>query len=146
MPTTAYFGFTYITPGDPAYADAWGTPYNTLHTNWDAVTGRMMCSGEIRYPEASDYKLILNSRCAFNVDSATFKTDAGTITANLKINSTSVTSLSAVAVTSTEASTAATAAYTAAIGDDLVLTLSSRSGVAKLEYNIWLDRTSAGTA
>jgi hypothetical protein len=51
-----------------------------------------------------------------------------------------------VAVTSTEATTAATAANTMAIGDDLTITPSSVSGVGWLYINIWCDRTGAGTA
>lgn len=146
MPTTSYFGITYVTPFDPAYTDLWGTPLNDAIIEFDRISGRLQCTGDVRYPEAADYRIVTNTRFPFTVDSATLETDAGTLTAAVKINSTAVTGLSAVAVTSTEAQTNATAANTASIGDNLLLTLSSVSGVSSLRYNIWLDRTAAGTA
>lgn len=146
MPTTAYLGKTYITPFDPAYIDLWGTPVNNLHIAWDAGLGRGQCSGCILYPETLTYPLITKTRKPFTVKSATFLTNAGTLTAAVKINTTDVTSLSAVAVTSTESTTSATGANTAAAGDDLKLGISSVSGVTFLAYNIWVDVTGEGTA
>lgn len=146
MPNTTYFGQLYVTPFDPAYVDLWGGPVNDQFILWDAVNGRLQCTGDIRYPEAADYRIVTNSRWPFTVKSATLETDAGTLTAAVKINSTAVTSLSAVAVTSTESTTNATGANSAAVGDNIVLTLSSVSGVTSLRYNIWFDRSAAGTA
>lgn len=146
MPTTSYFGITYVTPFDPAYTDLWGPPLNTAITTFDAINGRIQCTGEVRYPENMDYRIVTNTRWPFTVVSATLETDAGTLTAAIKINSTAVTSLSAIAVTSTESQTTATAAKDAVIGDNIVLTVSSVSGVTSLRYNLWLDRTGAGTA
>lgn len=109
-------------------------------------SGRLQISGTIINPAAQAYKLIQNTRWPFTVVSATLQTDAGTLTAALKIDSTAVTSVSAVAVTSAESTTAATANKDAATGADLSLTPSSISGVGALYFNIWIDRTGAGTA
>ena len=80
-------------------------------------------------PTADDYKVLLKSLYAFTVNSATVKTTAGTCTLNFKINSTSITSLSSVSATSSETETNATAANSVAVGDDLVITLSSPSSM-----------------
>lgn len=146
MPTTAYFGYTYVTPFDPAYVDLWGPVYNTLHTSWDAVAGRLQYPFQIQSPQDSEYRLITNTRWPLTVDQITLQTDAGTLTANLKIESTSVTSLNAIAVTSTESSTSATGANTMSVGQNLSITLSSTSGAGWLYGNLWADRTAAGTA
>lgn len=146
MPTSTYLGFTYVTPFDPAYVDLWGTPLNNALIALDAAHGRAQVSGCILYPETLTYPLITKTRKPFTVKSATFLTNAGTLTTATKINNTDVTSLSAVAVTSTEASTSATGANTAAAGDDLKLGVSLVSGVTFLAYNIWVDVTGEGTA
>jgi hypothetical protein len=146
MPTSVYLGFTYVTPFDPAYVDLWGPPLNNALIALDAAHGRAQVSGCILSPKAMTYPLITKTRKPFTVKSATFYTDAGTLTAAVKINSTDVTSLSAVAVTSAEASTTATGANTAIAADDLKLAISSPSGVTVLAYNIWVDVTGEGTA
>lgn len=147
MPTSTYLGFTYVTPFDPAYVDLWGTPLNNALIALDSAHGRAQVSGCILYPETTvPYPLITKTRKPFTVKSATFVTNAGTLTAAVKINSTDVTSLSAVAVTSSESSTNATGANTATGGDDLKLGISSVSGVTLLAYNIWVDVTGGGTA
>lgn len=79
------------------------------------------------------------------IHSATFETDAGTVTAAIKINATSVTGLSAVSVTSTEATTSASGANAVAEGDNVTLSLSSVVGVGALRLNLWLNRTGAGS-
>jgi hypothetical protein len=109
--------------------------------------GRLQLSLPIQSPtDSTAYLPLMNTRFPLTIKSLTAKTDAGTCTVAIKINGTNVTSLSAVAVTSTEATTDATAANTMAIGDDLTITPSSVSGVGWLYINIWCDRTGAGTA
>jgi hypothetical protein len=109
--------------------------------------GRLQLSLPIQAPVNGEaYLPLLNTRFPLTIKSITAKTDAGTCTVAVKINGTNVTSLDAVAVTTTEATTAATAANLMAIGDDLTVTPSSVSGVGWLYINLWCDRTNAGTA
>jgi hypothetical protein len=39
MPTTTNLGLTYVTPLDPAYADIWGSTYNTMFVAFDCEFG-----------------------------------------------------------------------------------------------------------
>lgn len=63
----------------------------------------------------------------FTIDKAVHKTESGTISANFKINGTSITGLSAVSVGSTQTTTNATGANTVSPGDKVSVTLSSPS-------------------
>ena len=146
MPTTTYFGITYVTPFDPAYTDLWAPPLNTAITTLDEINGRLQYPLSIQNPQAATYRLVTNSRWPFTIDQMTVQTDAGTLTGNLKIEVTSVTGLDAVAATSTESTATATAAKNLAVGENLNLTLSSIAGVGWLYVNVWCDRTAAGTA
>ena len=152
MPTTTYFGQTYVTPFDPAYVDLWGTALNNLHVLWDSAHGRAMAAGTIPYPEASkNYGIVPSIRFPATVKKVALWTDAGTLTADCKIGSTSITSLDAIAVTSSWAQTSATGANTMTADTDgtqsLYISCSSISStVTLLYYSFWIDRTGAGTA
>ena len=76
----------------------------------------------------------------FTVNALITKTSAGSITANVKINTTSITGLAAVGVTTTETSTAATAANAYAATDRIDVTLSSNSSAADLELTLQVTR------
>lgn len=78
---------------------------------------------------------------AFTVDSVTCKTASGTITAAFKISGTNITSLDAVSVTSTEASTSATGANSVSTTDRLDLVLSSNSLATDLSVTVAITRT-----
>jgi hypothetical protein len=80
---------------------------------------------------------------ACTINSATFDVDSGTVTAAVKINTTDVTSLSAVSVTSTKATTNATAANTVAVADEINLTYSDASTPINLRCSINFTRASA---
>lgn len=147
MPTTTTnIGLLKPLVNDATDADTWGDDLNDNMDTLDAFASRVQIPFSIRYPEAATYTLVLKSRVPLTIQSITTKTDAGTLTANVKINSTSVTSLSAISVTSSEATTTATGANSLAAGDDLVITLTSVSGVAEFAFNIWALQTAAGTA
>jgi len=146
MSTTPYLGDFYWQPLDPASADIWQEACITMYLSHDAALGREQATSCIVNPEAITYTIAQNNRWAGTIKSVTFETDAGTLTANVKINNISVTSLNAIAVTSSESITTATGANTFVAGDNIQFTLSSVSGVTVLKYNIWIDRTSAGTA
>jgi hypothetical protein len=144
--TLTYSGLVLAETGETLYNNTYGDLNNAGIQYLDNATGRVQCTGTIAYPEDKDYILILKSRWAGTIQNAIFKTDAGTLTAAVKIETTAVTSLSAIAVTTTESDTAATGADSMVAGNDLRLTLSGVTGCDALYYNIWIDRTSAGTA
>jgi hypothetical protein len=147
MPTTAYLADTYVTPFDPAYVDLWGTPVNNVFISHDAAIGRAYAGGCIISPVNSTiYGIAPSIRFPCTVKSVKLWTDAGTVTVASKIGSTVITSLSAVAVTSTPARTSSTGANTMSADNDLNLVCSSVSGVGVLYYSYYIDRTGAGTA
>jgi hypothetical protein len=144
--TLTYSGKILAETGETVYNNTYGDLNNDAIQYLDDAVGRVQCSGTIAYPEDKDYILILKSRWAGTIKSAVFKTDAGTLTAAVKIDTTAVTSLSAIAVTTSESDTASTGANSMVAGNDLRLTLSGVTGCDALYYNIWIDRTSEGTA
>lgn len=145
MPNTTYYSLPYPNPLDPAYADLWGDILNNIIITFDAAAGILECSGQIIYPNNIQYFPITNSRWPGRIVSATFKTNTGTVTADVKIDSVSVTSLNAIAVTSTESTTTATGANTFTAGQDISFTLSSLADATSLTFNLWIDRTGIGT-
>lgn len=78
---------------------------------------------------------------ALTVNSFTADVDSGTVTVALKINGTDITSLSAVAVSSTKATTNATAANTAVAGDELSIVYSSASSPVNFRGSLNYTRT-----
>lgn len=80
-------------------------------------------------PVGSDdtFTILQSAPFGFTIDRAYCQTASGTITANIKIGGTSVTGLSAIAITSTESNTASTAANTVAAGDKIEVTTTSNS-------------------
>ena len=81
---------------------------------------------------AETFYLLMVASFAFTILSATYKTTAGTCTVAVKINSTNVTSLSALSLTSSETGpTAATGANSVALGDDVVIAVTSPAGMGR---------------
>jgi hypothetical protein len=74
---------------------------------------------------AKDYVLDLKALVGYIIDSAVFQVDAGTLTVAIKIGTTAVTGLSAVAVDTDIDETAATAANTVAAGNKVILAVST---------------------
>lgn len=73
------------------------------------------------------YTLVQSARFPFSIDAAYYQTDAGTISANVRINTTSVTGLSALSLSSTPGSANASAANEVAVGDKVNIVFSSNS-------------------
>lgn len=94
-------------------------------------------------PIADDYKVLIKALHGFVINTATLKTTAGTCTIAVKINTTDVTSLSAVSVTSSESTTSASGAQTVVADDDVVLSLSAPTSMTNewLEFSINCTRT-----
>lgn len=97
-------------------------------------------TGMIADPVNRDYTLDQYASFRYVVESMAAVTSAGTCTVALKIDGVAVTSISAVAVTTTETVVTATGANTVAIGNTLVLTASSVSAADNLAYTIKVRR------
>lgn len=111
---------------------------------YDPTTNGYLFGGSFFYvaPANGTVTLIASSRYAFTIESLQHLVlSAGTITAEIAINGTAVTGLSAVAVTSTSQNVSATAANTVAIGDRVTLVLSSAASAANLEFTMAITRT-----
>lgn len=78
-------------------------------------------------PVDGTVEVLVRAPFGFTINSFTADDDSGTVTVAVKINGTDVTGLAAVAVSSTKATTNATAANTVAAGDVVSLTFSSAS-------------------
>jgi hypothetical protein len=87
------------------------------------------------------YPLLEYAQFGFTIDKAYYKTDSGTITAEVAINGTAVTGLSALSLTSTQDNSTATAANTVAVGDKVAITLSSNSSADTVSICLHCTRT-----
>ncbi len=90
----------------------------------------------IEAPTAKTYTLIYSSKIAFTINEVTALTASGTCTVAIKINGTNVTSLSALAVTSTPATTAASGANTVALTDIITVVVTAPSSCVDLVLNL----------
>jgi hypothetical protein len=89
---------------------------------------------------AATYTIELYANYAYTINELKIIADAGTCTANLKINSTSVTSISAVSVSNSIATATASGANTVAVGDKITLVTTSNSGLNNLQLTIKTTR------
>jgi hypothetical protein len=87
------------------------------------------------------FPLLEYAQFGFTIDKAYYKTDSGTITAEVAINGTAVTGLSALSLTSTQDNSTATAANTVAVGDKVAITLSSNSSADTVSICLHCTRT-----
>jgi hypothetical protein len=73
------------------------------------------------------YYFTLNANSAFTINSATFKTAAGTISGTVYISGTAITGLTSLSLTTTTTSATATGANTVAVGNTVYVTFSANS-------------------
>jgi hypothetical protein len=88
---------------------------------------------------ATNSTFIIDQYASFDytILSAVYQTSSGTVTANVKINGTSVTGLSELSLTSSEAGpTSATALNDVVEGDTVVVTLSSNSNAVDVSIKL----------
>ena len=90
----------------------------------------------VESPQETTYKLMQYVPAAFTIDKAVYQTTSGSITANIRINTTSVGGLSALSVTGTEAETAASSNNLVAVGDTLDIVLTSNSSAVMVSITI----------
>jgi len=93
----------------------------------------------IEYPDNKDYLIGLDMKFAGTVVEITAKSSTGTCTLTPKINGTTITG-GAVSVSSTEATSTATAANAFSAGNDLAVTVSSNSACENMAVTIKFTR------
>lgn len=91
-------------------------------------------------PVAETVTVVLRAPFAFTVQTLAAKTGAGTVTINAKIDNTSITGLSAVAASTTESISTASAANSVAVGNDLNITYTSPSACSNLSCTFTITR------
>jgi hypothetical protein len=89
---------------------------------------------------ATTYTIELYANYAYTINELKIIADAGTCTADLKINGTNVTGISAVSVSTSIATGTASAANTVAVGDKITLVTTSNSGLNNLQLTIKTTR------
>jgi len=95
----------------------------------------------IESPTNKSYVIRLRTNYAGTITYADCKTSAGTCTANFRIDTTSITSLGAIAVTSVISNTQATAANTFTANQTIDVVLTSVSGATDLAISLRINRT-----
>jgi hypothetical protein len=133
-------------PYDAAFKDNYAESLiNGIEAAQQAVE-RAQATFNIIGVEARTYTLVKASRCAFDVRQIGIQTDTGTCTANLKINSTSVTGMGSISVTSTRQTVDGTTGVAVAQGDDVTLIITSVSSANDLIVTLWGDMTAVGAS
>lgn len=127
------------------------TPFNTagfVKNNASGVlsTGTIIAGAQFYQSEVTNavvYPLTNYATFAFTILKAwKVQTTTGTVTLNVKINSTSVTGLSSISVTSTPQDVTATAANIVAVGDAVTVTPSSNANAQNVQFFLEIERTS----
>ena len=147
MSTTLPLSTPAIPPAnDPAFKDNYADSLiNGILAAQQGVV-RAQATFHIIGVEARTYMLVRSSRTAFNVRQIGIETDAGTCTANLKINTTSVTGMGTISVTSTRQTINGTTGNVVVQGDDVSLVITSVSGANDLIVTLWGDMTAVGAS
>lgn len=96
-------------------------------------------TGLIPYPEATDYRIVLNIPYDITITQTTTRSTSGTATATFKINTTALGG-TANSVSTSEQSQNHSSANVASAGDDVVLTLSSVSSAAGISFTVRYTR------
>lgn len=107
-----------------------------------SVTQTIDIQGFIEAPANKDYKVVINTTFGFTINEVTTRSTAGTITCTGKINTTALGG-TANSVSTTETTQTHSSANVVAVGDDVVLTLSSNSSCANMSFKIKGTRTLA---
>lgn len=109
--------------------------------NASAITGKASTTQTafmtflIETADDKDYRVLINSPIAFTINSVTTKSSTGTCTLTGKINTTALGG-TANSVSTTESEQAHTSANAVAVGDDVVLTVSSNSAAENVSVTI----------
>ena len=97
--------------------------------------------GEIITVINGTYTLVLDAKMAATINEISLETTAGTCTVAIQINGTNVTGMSAIAVTTTKGTSAATGANTIATSNKVTLVVSSASGATNLKFSMKMTKS-----
>lgn len=97
--------------------------------------------GFIPAPANASYTLDESAAFPYQINTIIAKLDSGTVSAALQINGTPVTGISAVSLSSTQATGTASGANTVSVGQRVTLVLSSASSPANLGFTMKITRT-----
>lgn len=117
---------------------------NATHDHSSAAEGGALVEHveyHITVPDDDTYTIVLAAKYQFDVNEVTYKCESGTITGNVKIDGTSITSLNSLSISSTEATTAATGANTVNVDDTLEITFSSNSDAFRVTLSFEIQRS-----
>lgn len=148
MPTKLIFQVTADGSASPATAltidqDKSSTFEGTVDMNDnDVVNMTVHCEYYRELPTDDTYTILRAAKVKYEVQEVTYKCSEGTITGNVKIDGTSITGLNSLSISSTEATTSATAANTIDVDDTLEITFSSNSDALNVEMSFELKRVS----
>lgn len=137
------------TPQPNALIDAKGQPTQTGYRYWKSlgdsvrtmVTGKASVSQSweqsffLEYPDAKDYRMVVNAALARTITSVTTRSSTGTATLTVKINTTALGG-TANSVSTTEQTQTHTTANSVAAGDDIVFTVSSVSSCENVSVTL----------
>lgn len=98
--------------------------------------GSGFISGQIEAPKVKTYTLDLSSVSEKTIQTITLKTTTGTATADVKIDGTTITGMSAISISSTETTATATALNSLAVGQTLTLVVTAISSPVDLVFTL----------
>lgn len=128
-------------PGDEHFYRYLMAEKRAIETATTALTGKATLSQAweqswlIEFPEAKDYRVVVDAAVARTITEVTTICSTGTATLTVKINSTALGG-TANSVSSSEQSQSHSSANAVAAGDDIVLTLSSVSSAEMVSVKI----------
>lgn len=131
--TSGQFLTTNGAGANPAWANVGSIP---------SLTQTEFISGIIAVPTNIDYKIVVNIPYAVTITETTTISTSGTCTATFKINTTAIGG-TANSVSTSEQTQTHSSANIAAVGDDIVITVSANSTCQNLSFTIKMTRTLA---
>lgn len=106
---------------------AWATAFNERSATLESIRTITFPAGyTFKFPENETVRLVINSSVAFDIESVSTRTEAGTATVTISINGTPLGGTANSASTS-EQTQAHTTANAVAVGDDVEVTFASTS-------------------
>jgi hypothetical protein len=125
MPSGGTTGQSLVKNSNTNYDLTWSTPVVN-----DSI------SGMIEFPDTKTYILDLHVKQAYNIENISIKSASGTITCAVQIDGVAVGGLNAIAVSSSESTTASSGTKLAAIGSTVALSFSSNTNSEDVSFTI----------
>lgn len=123
-----------------AFFVALQTRLETIEAGGAAGGLQEVISGQIELAADQDYVLDQDAAYAYRIISLVIQAGEGGCTVAVKIGSTPVTGISAVSVSTTEATANSSAARDVAVGDRVVMTISANSSAVRVSFTLKTTR------